>query len=88
MSVNVLWIKQEGRRMKMSCRFPGNATCNIVKRVRERENVTFITKTYFGLLLPKIIEEKVKGTPWLPKNQNSCHRISEPKEILEIRWSK
>ena len=60
MSVNVLWINRDGRRMNMSCRFPGNATWKDHKRYQA--SATSIVSSY-----PRLQMTKLKGTPWMPK---------------------
>lgn len=83
-SVKVLWINWDGRRMNISCKFPGNATWKDHESIRGKENVTLITKMYFGLLLHKISAEKVRVDStdvlefeWVLKNTDD--------ETLEVR---
>lgn len=53
MSVNVLWIKQDGRRMIISFRFPGKATCKDHEKCQGKV-------TCIGLLLSKITGDTIK----------------------------
>ena len=41
MSVNVLWIKRDGRRMNMSCKFPGNATWKDHKKCQHKCHINW-----------------------------------------------
>lgn len=77
MSVIVLWIKRDGRRMNMSCKFPGNATWKGHENVRA--NITSI-----GLLLPKITNNKVKVDTMDAKEFEYISHF-RAKDILEVR---